>query len=172
MPTVGHALLHILASHTAMRVGQIAVWRRAMGLPLVREPFNRSSSEHEHNDACHQQDQPCYKEHKIWCGGDEEEIGSQVCGHSSGGSVSGSRQQDGRPDSPDAQLSVVAHAEPAVISLVSKPARTRCCRWMADLRHLASQTTSASFRSRRSETAVDANGCSRPSARPRRPRNT
>ena len=40
MPTVGHALLHILASHTAMHVGQLVVWRRAMGLPVVREPLN------------------------------------------------------------------------------------------------------------------------------------
>ncbi len=40
IPTVGHALLHILASHTAMHVGQIAVWRRAMRLPLVREPLS------------------------------------------------------------------------------------------------------------------------------------
>ena len=31
LPTIGHALLHILASHTAMHVGQLAVWRRAHG---------------------------------------------------------------------------------------------------------------------------------------------
>jgi uncharacterized damage-inducible protein DinB len=40
IPTVGHALLHILASHTAMHVGQMAVWRRAMGLPVVNEPLH------------------------------------------------------------------------------------------------------------------------------------
>ncbi|NQT14599.1 MAG: DinB family protein [Planctomycetes bacterium] len=40
IPTVGHALLHILASHTAMHAGQLVVWRRAMGLPVVREPLN------------------------------------------------------------------------------------------------------------------------------------
>jgi hypothetical protein len=40
IPTVGHALLHILASHTAMHVGQMAVWRRAMGLPVVDEPLH------------------------------------------------------------------------------------------------------------------------------------
>lgn len=31
-PTVGHAVLHILRVHTAMHVGQITVWRRAVGL--------------------------------------------------------------------------------------------------------------------------------------------
>lgn len=40
IPTLGHALLHILASHTAMHVGQLAVWRRAMGLPVVNEPLH------------------------------------------------------------------------------------------------------------------------------------
>jgi hypothetical protein len=40
VPTIGHAVLHILASHTAMHVGQLTVWRRAMGLPVVREPLN------------------------------------------------------------------------------------------------------------------------------------
>jgi uncharacterized damage-inducible protein DinB len=40
LPTVGHALLHILASHTAMHVGQMAVWRRAMGHPVVNEPLH------------------------------------------------------------------------------------------------------------------------------------
>ncbi|MCX7427326.1 MAG: DinB family protein [Planctomycetia bacterium] len=40
LPTIGHAILHILASHAAMHVGQLAAWRRAMGLPVVREPLN------------------------------------------------------------------------------------------------------------------------------------
>jgi uncharacterized damage-inducible protein DinB len=44
IPTVGHALLHILASHTAMHVGQLAVWRRAMGLPVVNEPLHDGDS--------------------------------------------------------------------------------------------------------------------------------
>jgi hypothetical protein len=37
LPTVGHAALHILVSHTALHVGQITVWRRVMGLPAVPE---------------------------------------------------------------------------------------------------------------------------------------
>jgi len=32
-PTLGHALVHVLVGHTASHVGQLAVWRRAMGLP-------------------------------------------------------------------------------------------------------------------------------------------
>jgi len=32
-PTLGHAVLHVLVGHTAAHVGQLAVWRRAMGLP-------------------------------------------------------------------------------------------------------------------------------------------
>jgi hypothetical protein len=36
-PTIGHAVLHILTSHTAVHVGQIIVWRRAMGLPAIPE---------------------------------------------------------------------------------------------------------------------------------------
>ncbi len=36
-PTVGHAVLDILTAHTAMHVGQITVWRRAMGLAAVQE---------------------------------------------------------------------------------------------------------------------------------------
>ena len=32
-PTLGHALVHVLIGHTAAHVGQLAVWRRAMGLP-------------------------------------------------------------------------------------------------------------------------------------------
>jgi len=40
IPTVGHALLDILASHTAMHVGQMAVWRRPMRLSVVNEPLH------------------------------------------------------------------------------------------------------------------------------------
>ena len=29
LPTVGHALLHVVAAHTAFHAGQLAVWRRA-----------------------------------------------------------------------------------------------------------------------------------------------
>jgi uncharacterized damage-inducible protein DinB len=43
IPTVGHAVLHILTAHTAMHVGQITVWRRAMGLKAVPEPWNDSA---------------------------------------------------------------------------------------------------------------------------------
>lgn len=31
-PSLGHAVLHILAGHVAVHVGQLAAWRRAMGL--------------------------------------------------------------------------------------------------------------------------------------------
>ncbi len=31
-PTLGHAILHILTVHTAMHLGQLSAWRRAMGL--------------------------------------------------------------------------------------------------------------------------------------------
>ncbi len=34
-PTLGHAVLDILAGHSALHVGQLVVWRRAMGLPPV-----------------------------------------------------------------------------------------------------------------------------------------
>ncbi len=35
LPTLGHAVLHVLVGHTAAHLGQLAVWRRAMGLPLT-----------------------------------------------------------------------------------------------------------------------------------------
>jgi len=31
LPTVGHALLQVVAAHTAFHAGQLAVWRRAIG---------------------------------------------------------------------------------------------------------------------------------------------
>ncbi len=34
LPTVGHAILHILAGHTAIHIGQLKVWRRAAGLSI------------------------------------------------------------------------------------------------------------------------------------------
>ena len=32
-PTLGHAIMHVLVGHTAAHLGQLAVWRRARGLP-------------------------------------------------------------------------------------------------------------------------------------------
>jgi hypothetical protein len=32
LPTLGHALVHILSGHTALHVGQLSAWRRAAGL--------------------------------------------------------------------------------------------------------------------------------------------
>jgi hypothetical protein len=36
-PTLGHAIAHILAGHTALHAGQLTVWRKVMGLPPVSE---------------------------------------------------------------------------------------------------------------------------------------
>lgn len=38
-PTVRHALTQVLVGHTAMHVGQLTVWRRAMGLPRMTRSF-------------------------------------------------------------------------------------------------------------------------------------
>ena len=38
-PTVGHAVLHILVGHAAIHVGQLTVWRRAVGLEPLRNTF-------------------------------------------------------------------------------------------------------------------------------------
>jgi uncharacterized damage-inducible protein DinB len=38
-PTLGHAVTHILGAHAAVHVGQITVWRRAMGLQPLSDPF-------------------------------------------------------------------------------------------------------------------------------------
>ena len=38
-PTVRHALTQVLIGHTAFHVGQISVWRRAMGLPSIGRSF-------------------------------------------------------------------------------------------------------------------------------------
>jgi len=35
LPTKGHALLQVVAAHTAYHAGQLAVWRRAIGRPAV-----------------------------------------------------------------------------------------------------------------------------------------
>jgi hypothetical protein len=39
-PTVGHAVLHILTAHAAIHVGQITVWRQAVGLGPLKESFD------------------------------------------------------------------------------------------------------------------------------------
>lgn len=38
-PTIRHALTQVLVGHTANHVGQISVWRRAMGLPPMGRVF-------------------------------------------------------------------------------------------------------------------------------------
>ncbi len=38
-PTLGHAVVHILGAHAAVHVGQVSVWRRAIGLAPLAEPF-------------------------------------------------------------------------------------------------------------------------------------
>ncbi|HEX4948467.1 MAG TPA: DinB family protein [Blastocatellia bacterium] len=38
-PTVRHALTQVLVGHTANHIGQLSVWRRAMGLPPMKRPF-------------------------------------------------------------------------------------------------------------------------------------
>jgi uncharacterized damage-inducible protein DinB len=35
LPTKGHALVQVVAAHTAYHAGQLAVWRRAIGRPAV-----------------------------------------------------------------------------------------------------------------------------------------
>jgi uncharacterized damage-inducible protein DinB len=38
-PTIRHALTQVLVGHTANHIGQVSVWRRAMGLPPMKRPF-------------------------------------------------------------------------------------------------------------------------------------
>ena len=38
-PTVRHALTQVLVGHTAFHVGQLSVWRKAMGLPSIGRSF-------------------------------------------------------------------------------------------------------------------------------------
>ncbi|HYO09226.1 MAG TPA: DinB family protein [Tepidisphaeraceae bacterium] len=38
-PTIRHALTQVLVGHTANHVGQLTVWRRAMGIPPLRRSF-------------------------------------------------------------------------------------------------------------------------------------
>jgi hypothetical protein len=39
-PTLGHAVVHILAAHWASHVGQLIVWRRAVGLAPLGKVFD------------------------------------------------------------------------------------------------------------------------------------
>lgn len=38
-PTIRHALTQVLIGHTANHIGQVSVWRRAMGLPPMSRSF-------------------------------------------------------------------------------------------------------------------------------------
>lgn len=38
-PTIRHALTQVMVAHTAFHVGQVATWRRAMGLPAISRGF-------------------------------------------------------------------------------------------------------------------------------------
>jgi hypothetical protein len=38
-PTLGAAVLHILTVHAAVHLGQLSAWRRAIGLPGVKDPL-------------------------------------------------------------------------------------------------------------------------------------
>jgi hypothetical protein len=38
-PTIRHALTQVLVGHTAFHVGQVSVWRKAMGLPPMGRSF-------------------------------------------------------------------------------------------------------------------------------------
>src|SRR6185503_2644178 len=38
-PTIRYALTQVLVGHTANHIGQVSVWRRAMGLPPMKRPF-------------------------------------------------------------------------------------------------------------------------------------
>ena len=38
-PTIRHALTQVLIGHTAFHVGQISVWRKAMGLPSIGRSY-------------------------------------------------------------------------------------------------------------------------------------
>ncbi len=38
-PTVGHALTQVMVGHAAFHVGQVSVWRKAMGYPAMRRVY-------------------------------------------------------------------------------------------------------------------------------------
>ena len=42
-PTIGHAVIHILAGHTALHVGQLTIWRRATCLTEMPELLNHQA---------------------------------------------------------------------------------------------------------------------------------
>lgn len=42
LPTLGHALVHILIGHASVHLGQLTAWRAAMDLPRIREQFDHS----------------------------------------------------------------------------------------------------------------------------------
>ena len=39
MPTIENALIQVLAAHSAYHIGQLTLWRHAMGLPNLNRPF-------------------------------------------------------------------------------------------------------------------------------------
>ena len=42
LPTIAHALTHILIGHASVHIGQLTCWRAAMQLPHVPEQFDKS----------------------------------------------------------------------------------------------------------------------------------
>lgn len=42
LPTLGHALVHILIGHASVHAGQLTAWRAAKRLPRIREHFDNS----------------------------------------------------------------------------------------------------------------------------------
>jgi hypothetical protein len=40
LPSIGHAVVHILVGHTATHAGRLSVWRAALGLPPVAQPLD------------------------------------------------------------------------------------------------------------------------------------
>jgi hypothetical protein len=38
-PTIRHALTQVLVGHTSYHIGQLPIWRRAMGMPRLRRSF-------------------------------------------------------------------------------------------------------------------------------------
>jgi hypothetical protein len=39
-PTLGHAVAHVIIAHSAAHVGQVIVWRRAMGFPSLGKVYD------------------------------------------------------------------------------------------------------------------------------------
>ena len=39
LPTIRHALTQVLVAHPANHIGQLTIWRRALGLPQIERPF-------------------------------------------------------------------------------------------------------------------------------------